>query len=192
MAQPKENSMKISPSLALLASSLVAATPAVASDVPMSEVHLCTLHYSKLAYGKPVRSVMAHTGTQACALDGRMYWDGVQDVALAAATSGDRLTGKVVLKARTSAYRPCSLNPVVQFWVTFEDGSTKIEDVVAMKVGKRFRANDISPIDTAEEAKTAVEAFLKSDVIDTVACFAVWSYGDGALEFADLALQGDE
>ncbi len=153
-------------------SALLLSSATFASNIPTSStVSLCTLHFSKVAYDKEVRSVTAHTGVASCDTYSPVvtYWSDVQDVLLDGSQSDQAFTGKVRLEAESRAYDGCRLTPVVQFWVSFADGSSKIENVTPMQISKAWQLFDGDP----SELREAVKQWSQNQAINTVSCISL-------------------
>lgn len=90
-----------------------------------------TYNFSTVAFGKSVASVSAHTGVlrqggENCSglppLSGD--WDDVQDVVMT--NTGGHFFGKSRLDSHTGECQISVSGPVVQYWITFTDGSSMI------------------------------------------------------------------
>lgn len=155
--------------LALVSSS------AFGSNIPTSrDTHLCTLHYTKVAYGKEVRSVMAHTGTTYCSSlsssDAAPDWTNVQDIYLDGSQSAQAFTGKVKFTATPTAYERCKRVPVVQFWVNFTDGSSKIENVTSMQISQQWTDVSADPSLAPKDAVEAIQQWSQGQASNGVSC----------------------
>lgn len=88
-------------------------------------VFFAKYNFSKVAFGKPVKSVMIHTGVlvqPGCSSSSGAYWDNVQDKVMFDAV--DHFQAEDV-KFVTRANECNSVKGViVQYWVTFTDSST--------------------------------------------------------------------
>ncbi len=158
---------------------------ASASDIPVLSLNLCTLHYSRIAYDRPVKNVMAHAGIlKECAhnLAANAYWTDIHDVNLKTDGDLDHFAEKILLKDRSSTYQACKTSPVVQFWVTFEDGSVKIEEPVLMKIDSTHTVDSETG---SPEARKIVLDYGRSDLnaVSSVRCANLNSYGDIAYRF---------
>ena len=167
---------------------------AQASDIPYSEAYFCTLHFTKIAYGKSVKSVMAHTGLDTCREEFdpvlnkavfKNYWDRIKNIDLRETADGTHFEGKVILTGTSTAYNRCGLKPSLQYWISFDDGSSKIESVIPMSVEKKFNIDNDNIENVPEYIDNAITDLLKTDPIDQVVCYDVFSYGNGALTFAE-------
>lgn len=173
------------------------ANQAIAADIPYSTADFCNLHYSEVAYGKKVTSVFAHVGVLTCTerFDSSTntqvrdeYWESVSDVNMIKNPSEkSAFVGNIVLKANSSLYNSCGLKPVVQFWVTFDDGSTKIEQPITMEVAAN-QWIDYDIVDVPEKIITDIKSFFKVDPIRSVGCSRIVSYGNASYRFADIIL----
>lgn len=179
----------------IFAVALCSANAGLASDLPSTRAFYCQLHYSKNAYGKEVKRVLAHTGveTKCKQLDskyGAAFWDKVRDLDLQETETG--FQGKLIAYGSSSTYYPCALEPVVQFWVDFTDGSSRIETPTAMEVVQDYSRG--SPVwgngnpELAEAVLNLKDKELSS--IQTVSCFSAWSYGNLIGEFNEGVLKG--
>jgi hypothetical protein len=87
---------------------------------------------------------MAHSGvyrgTGGCGFTGTNYWDGVQDVQLLPV--GDHFFGKARVASQAGECMPSLNGPVVQYWVTFDDGSTMQTNPVIVPVTKTVYAGE--------------------------------------------------
>lgn len=158
---------------------------ASASDIPVLSLNLCTLHFSRIAYHRPVKNVMAHVGVlKQCGSDGdaSAFWTDIHDLNLKTDGDLDHFAEKILLKDKSSTYQGCKTSPIVQFWVTFEDGSVKIEDPVLMKVDS---TEWVDSEKGSPEARKVVLDFGRFDLNDvsTVRCANLNSYGDIAYRF---------
>jgi hypothetical protein len=179
----------------VIVSLLLSAAVGQASDIPLTSVYFCKLHYSSSAYNKKVKSVFAHTGVEDdCRQRGAIgyyKWQDVRDVAMELAKENTHFYGKVMLNAFSSTYHyNCSLKPVVQFWVTFDDGSQKIESIVPMMIKEESWVESNQPVANYPAAVNIVEKYVNTvgKDINTVECSAVGSYGEGALEFVEKVI----
>ena len=116
------------------------------------------------------------------------YWESVSDVNMIKNPSEkSAFVGNIVLKANSSLYNSCGLKPVVQFWVTFDDGSTKIEQPITMEVAAN-QWIDYDIVDVPEKIITDIKSFFKVDPIRSVGCSRIVSYGNASYRFADIIL----
>ncbi len=178
-------------SLSLFALSAVGAVNSLqASEMPATSGYFCQLHYTKNAYGKPVASVLAHTGVEKkCAGTGNtVTWDDIKDRQLAASTDGEQFQGKILMLGKTSSNNAeaCTLSPVVQFWVKFEDGSEKIEEVAPMQVKRQFLVNS-NRIEDNQDLVTWMNYLgsLEDRAIEKVSCFSARSVGETIVELTN-------
>lgn len=156
----------------------------LASDIPTLGVNLCTLHYSKIAYGKPVKAVVAHEGMyrDCTKFDGsEPYWAEVRDRDLVISSEQNSFGTKSIIFDRGSTYEPCKTQPIVQYWVTFEDGTTKIEEPVKIKMVNTYffshEGENLGLINLIADFDT-----LEVNDIKTTACIELASYGELAFD----------
>ncbi|SMF18945.1 hypothetical protein [Pseudobacteriovorax antillogorgiicola] len=136
---------KISKSIIL--SSFMAHT-AFATSWNFNSTTLCKLHYSSTAYGKEVESVVAHTGlytekgSYTGIPSGVFFWSDIQDISLDRKDPSSPLVGNVVLSGSGGQWRDTVLYPVVQYFVTFNDGSSLISNVHEIEIIKEISSRD--------------------------------------------------
>ncbi len=105
-------------------------------------VYFVRAHYSAVAFGKPVQSVMVHTGVLEQDGPGWMgareifYWTDSKDIFLQ--QKGDHFAGQYLLEASSSKFGPFVKYPVVQYWITFTDGTRTISDVYPIEVDREL------------------------------------------------------
>lgn len=93
-----------------------------------------TYEFSANAFGKSVASVMVHTGVLRQGGDscgGTLYpgyWDDVHDVVMT--RTGDHFFAKARLDSGTGECQIGVAGPIVQYWLTFTDGSKLITDSI--------------------------------------------------------------
>ncbi len=109
------------------------------------------------------------------------YWADVKDVALEGFQDSQHFAAKAVILDHGSTYEPCDTQPIVQYWVTFEDGSQKIEDPVKIELRNWFFIGNGAESLLAEESISQF-ACLDPKEIKTTACTDISSYGDIALD----------
>ena len=105
-------------------------------------VYFVRAHYSTKAYGKEVQSVMVHTGV--LEQDGPawrgagevLYWADSKDIFLQ--KRGDHFSGQFQLMASSSKFGPFVKYPVIQYWVTFADGTRNISEVYPIAVEREL------------------------------------------------------
>ncbi len=127
-------------------------------------VYYVKAHYSAEAYGKPVQSVMIHCGVLAQdspPAPGRIeidFWADSQDLYLE--SKGDHFAGQVRLEAHSSAFGPFVKYPVIQYWVSFTDGTQSVSEVLPVTLGQSLtvsRADEFARLRrTWEEAFSRV------------------------------------
>lgn len=158
-----------------------------AAELPASNGFFCQLHYTKTAYDKAVASVLAHTGVRKeCPGDaGNSRWEDVKDRQLSLSADRQQFQGKIVMVGRTVAKEECTLTPVAQFFVNFEDGSQKIEEVVVMQTRQKFLVKS-ERVEDNQDFITWMNylASLEDRAIDSVSCFSAWSLGDTVVDLA--------
>jgi hypothetical protein len=157
---------------------------AVASDIPTLGVNLCTLHYSKVAYGKAVKEVIAHKGMlRDCSkFDGtEPYWTDVKDIPLEGFQEFAHFGTKAIILDHGSTYEPCHTQPIVQYWVTFEDGSQKIEEPTKIELKSWYFVGTATESLLAEQSISQFACLDPKD-IKTTACIDISSYGEIALD----------
>ncbi len=119
------------------------------------KVYLIQAHYSAEAFGKEVASVMVHSGVsvkeQNWGLSSdKTYWVDVQDHQL---TRYDRhFQSTFLLHAQDGKFMPSILGPVVQYWVTFKDGSSLISDAYAIPVKNQVQVYEPDAFVSGEQA----------------------------------------
>lgn len=155
----------------------------LASDIPIEGAFLCNMHYTRIAYERSVQKVTAHVGVERnCSIfeSTAPYWVNIQDIPLQLIADHDKFAGKAIIHFKSSTYEPCESKPMIQFWVTFDDGTTRVEAPVAAQVlHSHFLADTDGP--SAAEGLEIVQGFRQDDLslIDTVSCTEVVSYGNG-------------
>jgi hypothetical protein len=189
--------MKTIQLMKVLGLTLLAANQAIAADIPYSTADFCNLHYSEVAYGKKVNSVFVHTGVLTCSerfdsttntLIRDEYWESVSDVQMTKnPAENSSFVSNIVLKAKSSLYNTCALKPIVQFWVTFDDGSTKIEQPRTVEIAANNWI-DYDSADVPEKIVIDIRDFFKVNPIRSVGCTRISSYGNGSYRFADIIL----
>lgn len=189
--------MKMIQLMKFVALTLMFANQALAADIPYSTADFCNLHYSEVAYGKKVNSVFAHTGVLTCTerfdsitntLVRDEYWESVSDVQMTKnPKENGSFVGSIVLKANSSIYNSCGLKPMVQFWVTFDDGSTKIEQPISMEIVAN-QWIDYDSSDVPEKIVIDIREYFKVKPIRSVGCSKISSYGNASYKFADMIL----
>jgi len=163
--------------------------PLLASDIPIEGAFLCNIHFNRIAYDKSVKNVTAHLGVERnCRIfeTTEPYWVDIQDVPLQLIADHDKFTGKAVLHFKSSTYQPCDSKPMVQFWIAFEDGTTKVENPITAEVtDSLFIADREGP--TAEACLESVHGFRQEPLsrIETVSCTEILSYGDASSHLID-------
>lgn len=135
--------MRALPVLVLALSPLAVSCSAPTNDAQVASIvdghhnYYVDLHFSANAYGKAVKSVLAHTGVELRYPEFTRRpsrWESVKDVSLAKA--GESFFGRVHLKATsTSGSFTISATPVVQYFIEFTDGTSRITDVAALPQG---------------------------------------------------------
>jgi len=120
---------------------LLAAAPALASSYSGTATFFTRIHFTEYAWGKKVAQVYAHVGvlTQD---GGRTYWDDVRHQALQ--LENGKFTGKVVLYGQRSSQGAHAKDVVLQYWVTFADGSQRVTEpfVVTSSSWEWYRSFD--------------------------------------------------
>jgi hypothetical protein len=120
----------------------LASAGAEASVIDSDGYYAVDVHYSTVAYGKAVASVLAHLGveTRHPVFTGRPdTWQDVSDVTLEKGESG--FVGRVGLRAQGySGSISATLTPVIQYFVSFQDGTSLISEVqpIAIEGRKHF------------------------------------------------------
>lgn len=183
--------------LIFLGAVLSSSSLGLASSLPITKAFYCELHYSKLAYGKEVKSVFAHTGVETSCkqpFSDKMeaaYWDRVQNIDLKKTESG--FQGKFITYGSSTTYAPCSLQPMAQFWLEFTDGSSRIETPAVIQITEELSRG--TPVWNGGNPTlvAAVTEFKEKELrsIDTVACFSAWSYGSIIVDFNNQLLRGE-
>jgi hypothetical protein len=152
------------------------------SDIPIEGAFLCNIHYSRIAYDKSVKKVTAHVGVERnCTIFEATapYWVNIQDVPLHLIADHDKFAGKAIIHFKSSTYEPCESKPMIQFWVTFDDGTTRVENPFEAEViDSHFIADTDGP--SAAEGLEKIHLFRQEDLslIETVTCTEVVSYGN--------------
>lgn len=123
-------------SLVTLLSTISFITPAIASHGYTHTDYFLGVEFSQFAYGKKVRSVTVHSGVLLS--DGS--WTSIKDTQLK--LEADHFIGKIELSSDTENNGPVAIAPVIQYGVSFEDGSTFTTEI--FKVGeKRERSREL-------------------------------------------------
>jgi hypothetical protein len=128
---------------------------------------------------------MAHVGIlKECApsFGTKAFWTDIQDLNLKTDGDLDHFAEKILLKDKSSTYQGCKTSPIVQYWVTFEDGSVKIEEPVLMKIDS---SEWVYSETGSPAARQVVLDFGRFDLnaVSTVRCANLNSYGDIAYRF---------
>ena len=159
--------------IAVGAISLVWALAAQASIMDFDRTFYCNFHFDQVAWGKPVQSVMAHTGAwlkhPAFTPDhrNRVEWVDVQDIALE--KRGDHFFGKAMIDAQVY-YGSLAVEdrPIVQFWVNFADGTSTILPETFIQKSAEYQL--FYELDR-EASQKAIAEFEKLNDASTVSCF---------------------
>lgn len=96
-------------------------------------------HFTKIAFGKQVRSVYIHTGIlrqQRYGYDST-YWENVAHIPME--DKGNHFFAKLKLTAYPGEMEPNVIGPIVQYWVSFTDGTEMITD------GSLLPVTDVTP-----------------------------------------------
>ncbi|WP_437733490.1 hypothetical protein [Sorangium sp. So ce1335] len=109
--------------LGALALFLVSVT-AFATHASIVLHYFTQFHFTGQAFGKKVKSVKVHAGALQRACDDSIYWLHVQDLDM---TERDgKFNARAVLVGFSDIGCDANLGAIVQYFVTFEDGSTMI------------------------------------------------------------------
>jgi len=116
---------------------LCAVSSAFATTLSGQDVYYVDYNFSGNAFSKNVTSVMVHTGIlrgekSGCGISTSPYWDSVQDVEMKQV--GDHFFAQARLTVGLGECQPSIDGPIVQYWVTFEDGSTLKTDVAYIPI----------------------------------------------------------
>jgi hypothetical protein len=109
---------------------------ALASVLPTVNSYYVELHFGRTADFKDVKSVMAHTGVLVetpSFLNRPPYWADVKDIPLR--ITADSFVGRASLHAEGfTGSISAKLTPVVQYFISFTDGSSSISEVFPLPV----------------------------------------------------------
>ena len=154
---------------------LLAASPARASILDFDKSYYCDYHFSAEAFGNPVSSVMVHAGIEITHdpishRRGAKEWRDIKDIQLEQAAAG--FVGQASF---STTYYTGSLSaevqPILQFWVTFTDGTSVILNPVIAATTADFHIDYESDRNKANLRITAWQE-TDPDSIDRVACLA--------------------
>jgi hypothetical protein len=107
---------------------------AQATTLSGAYVYEAVYNFSKVAFSKSVKSVTVHTGVSVfggCGASPSLYWDNVQDVTMKDA--GDHFMAAAKLVTAASECNSVK-GPMVQYWVSFTDGSSMVTDASLIPV----------------------------------------------------------
>jgi hypothetical protein len=112
-------------------------------------VYWVQYHFSDYAFGKPVASVLAHTGILRAAeprcrgrgFESHSYWESVDDLEMV--RTNQHFYAKKKFHATTNPCQAPVVGPLVQYWVSFQDGSQMItqETLVPLTTEPELKAN---------------------------------------------------
>jgi hypothetical protein len=144
----------------------LAAPVAHATTYSSTTTYFTRFHFDAEAFGKPVAAVSAHTGVltvKAAWRDADAYWVDVHDIALVRA--GDHFEAKATLVGSSSYANHYAQGVVVQYWVTFEDGTELITDAVTVedRHPRSVTNGDSGPI---EDFQAEFGEALETDAVD--------------------------
>lgn len=166
--------MRVMNSLIMLILTAFIANPTTATTRYHQTTFYCEFHFTKFSFDKSVNRVMAHAGIATIRSsypyidEPDYYWQDVKDTDLKyQGEKIDAFIGKRVLTARhRSGSREDTIFPIVQFWVTFDDGTEMILDEVEMEVSQRYF--QMSP-----ELKRRIKDFYINKATDHGSCFSL-------------------
>jgi hypothetical protein len=107
--------------------------------------YLISANFSEKAYGKSVQAVAIHSGTLELINDAstgsqKKIWSGMSDIKMVKV--GNHFFGKVETSGHsgggTGAIVTKNLGPVIQYWITFVDGSSMISPAYSVNVNQSF------------------------------------------------------
>ncbi len=154
-------------------SALLIGSTAFGSTMILNRTYYCTYHFSKTAWDKPVSSVIAHTGIwtkydNVIIRPNPIEWQDIKDVQLAAKDDhffgkGD-LSGQIYVGSLQTQDKP-----IVQFWVTYQDGSTQILEPTFIQNLAEYHPSFYE--EDAKKSQQAIEQFKSTEDANTVNCF---------------------
>jgi hypothetical protein len=156
---------------------MVIASSAYATTVSGSKVYFLDYNFSGNAYGRAVKSVMVHTAilrsNSGCPSNVSPYWDSVQDVQMKQV--GDHFFAQARLSVAASECAPTVEGPIVQYWVTFQDGSSYQSNPARVPVTSSVSG---SYNWAAVDAKIQASESTKEDAFTTEAIYVDESFAD--------------
>lgn len=130
---------------------------AFATHYSGAQTYYVQYYFTLEASGKKIQSVIVHTGVLQTSCRGGNYWNNVQDVQMN--RHEDHFNARLILLGQIDSGCDNAKAPIVQYWITFEDGSKMItsEEIIPVQDLGHFEDGDPMALDAKVKAKQTLE-----------------------------------